>query len=43
MAGDADFICTLDTDFYTADVTAFCAVTGITVLDDVTLIARLRS
>jgi putative PIN family toxin of toxin-antitoxin system len=41
--GDADFICTLDTDFYTADVAAFCAVTRITVLDDITLISRLRS
>jgi putative PIN family toxin of toxin-antitoxin system len=43
MVGDANFICTLDTDFYTADITAYCAVMGITVLDDITLISRLRS
>lgn len=43
IAGEADFICTLDTDFYTAEVTAFCTMIGITVLDDVSLIHRLRS
>jgi len=43
VTGEADVICTLDSDFYTAEVTGFCGVAGITVLDDVTLIERLRS
>ena len=43
IAGDADFICTLDSDFYTAEITSFCAVAGITVLDDISFIDRLRS
>jgi hypothetical protein len=43
IVGEADFICPLDTDFYTADITAFCAMMGITILDDITLLSRLRS
>jgi predicted nucleic acid-binding protein len=43
IAGDADLICTLDSDFYTAEITAFCAVAGIAVLDDISLIDRLSS
>ena len=43
ITGEADLICTLDSDFYTAEVTAFCAVAGITVLDDISLLDRLRS
>ncbi|MGA8030275.1 MAG: putative toxin-antitoxin system toxin component, PIN family [Bryobacteraceae bacterium] len=43
VAGEADYICTLDKDFYAAEVKAFCATVGITVLDDVSLMHRLRS
>jgi len=43
VTGEAEFICTLDTDFYAAEIIAYCAVVGITILDDVSLIARLRS
>lgn len=43
VAGEADFICTLDTDFYTAEVAAFCGTVGITVLDDIALLERLHS
>jgi predicted nucleic acid-binding protein len=43
IAGEADLICTLDSDFYTAEITAFCAVAGITVLNDISLLDRLRS
>ena len=42
IAGEADLICTLDSDFYTAEIAAFCAVAGITVLDDISLLDRLR-
>jgi putative PIN family toxin of toxin-antitoxin system len=42
VAGEADFICTLDTDFYTAEVAAFCGTMAITVLDDIALLRRLR-
>ena len=43
LTGEAEIICTLDSDFYTADIGEFCAVARIAVLDDVTLIDRLRS
>jgi putative PIN family toxin of toxin-antitoxin system len=43
VAGEADLICTLDSDFYTPEVTSFCDMMGITVLDDLSLIERLRS
>jgi putative PIN family toxin of toxin-antitoxin system len=42
VAGEADLICTLDADFYTAEVAAFCSTMGITVLDDLALLHRLR-
>jgi hypothetical protein len=29
VAGEADYICTLDKDFYTPEVTAFCGSVGI--------------
>ena len=41
VTGEADVICTLDSDFYAAEIAAFCAVVGITVLDDISLIGRL--
>jgi putative PIN family toxin of toxin-antitoxin system len=43
IAGEADLICTLDSDFYAAEIVEFCAMMGITVLDDITLLDRLRS
>jgi putative PIN family toxin of toxin-antitoxin system len=43
IAGEANFICTLDTDFYTAEVADFCAMMGIAVLDDIALMHRLHS
>ena len=42
VSGEADVICTLDSDFYAAEIAAFCAVVGITVLDDISLLDRLR-
>ena len=42
VTGEADVICTLDSDFYAAEIAAFCVVVGITVLDDISLIGRLR-
>jgi putative PIN family toxin of toxin-antitoxin system len=42
ITGEAHLICTLDSDFYTVEITAFCAVAGITVLDDISLLDRLR-
>lgn len=43
VAGEADFICTLDTDFYASELADFCNSTGITVLDDTALLQRLHS
>jgi putative PIN family toxin of toxin-antitoxin system len=40
VAGEADYICTLDKDFYTAEVEAFCATVGIIVLDDLAMMER---
>ncbi len=42
IAGEANLICTLDSDFYTAETTAFCTVSGITVVDDISLLDRLH-
>jgi putative PIN family toxin of toxin-antitoxin system len=43
IAGDADIICTRDKDFYTTEITVLCGKMGITVLDDISLMHRLRS
>ncbi len=42
IAGEADYICTLDKDFYTAEVETFCATMGIVVLDDLAMMQRLN-
>ena len=42
VQGDADVICTLDADFHAAAIVAFCAMRGMTVLDDVALLEHLR-
>jgi putative PIN family toxin of toxin-antitoxin system len=41
FAGEADYICTLDKDFYTPEVEAFCGSVGIIVLDDLAMLSRL--
>ena len=43
ILGEADFICTLDSDFYATETTAFCSMMGITVVDDIALMRQLRS
>jgi putative PIN family toxin of toxin-antitoxin system len=43
IAGEADFICTLDTDFYTGEVTRLCGTMAISVLDDISLLRRVQS
>lgn len=42
VAGQADILCTRDRHLYHADVTAYCRSHGITVIDDVELLARMR-
>ncbi len=42
VAGKADYLCTLDKDFYTPEVKTFCAREGIIVLDDLAMMRRLR-
>jgi predicted nucleic acid-binding protein len=42
IAGEADFLCTLDTDFYTSEIKNLCSLVALTVLDDIALIHRLR-
>lgn len=42
VSGDADVICTLDSDFHDASTRAFCADLGIEVCGDVELMKRLR-
>lgn len=42
IAGEADFICTLDADFYDPVITAFLSQSGIKVLDDISLFRLLR-
>ena len=41
VAGEADYICTLDKDFYTPEIEAFCGSVGIIVLDDLAMLQRL--
>ncbi len=43
VAGEADYICTLDNDFYTPEVEAFCGSVGIVVLGDLAMLQRLTS
>src|SRR5262249_17077042 len=43
ILGEAEIICTLDTDFYDVETLAFCATYGIEICTDVDLIKRLRS
>jgi putative PIN family toxin of toxin-antitoxin system len=42
VVGEAELICTLDSDFYTEEVAALCAMMRITVLDDVAMLRRLH-
>ena len=42
ILGNADVICTLDTDFYAADTQAFCAALGVQVCTDAELVSRLK-
>jgi putative PIN family toxin of toxin-antitoxin system len=41
--GAADVICTLDSDFYLPEVVGWCQTMGITILDDVALLSRLKT
>ncbi len=43
VIGEADVICTKDRDFFESPATDFLAKAGIVVLDDISLIRRLRS
>lgn len=43
ITGEADLICTIDTDFYDAAMTRFLSQAGIRVLDDVTVMQMLRA
>ncbi|HXP63419.1 MAG TPA: putative toxin-antitoxin system toxin component, PIN family [Dongiaceae bacterium] len=43
IAGEADLICTLDTDFCDVAMTRFLSQAGIQVLDDVALMQMLRA
>jgi predicted nucleic acid-binding protein len=40
VAGEADYICTLDKDFYTPEMEAFCRSVGIIVVDDLAMLHR---
>lgn len=42
LIGEADVICTKDEDFYDPGITRFLARVGISVMDDVTLMQRMR-
>ena len=43
VEGRADVLCTLDRDFYTSEVRAFCRQRGIQVMSDVELLQKLRA
>lgn len=43
VLGQADILCTTDTDFHHADVLAFCAQKDIRIMNDVELLQTLRS
>jgi len=42
ISGDADVICTLDTDFYDEETRAHCTVLGIDIFTDTELLRRIR-
>jgi predicted nucleic acid-binding protein len=42
IQGKADVLCTLDRGFYEPQVLAFCRQRGVSVLDDVELLQRLK-
>jgi putative PIN family toxin of toxin-antitoxin system len=43
LIGEADVICTTDEDFYDPGLTSFLTRVGISVMDDVTLMQRMRN
>ena len=43
IAGQADVICTRDADLFHANVLAYCGGHGMEVMDDITLLGRLRA
>jgi putative PIN family toxin of toxin-antitoxin system len=43
VIGEADFLCTLDRDFYASEITLVCAALEIVVLDDIAMLQQLRS
>lgn len=43
IAGEVEFICTVDNDFYDPAITHFLSQAGITVLNDVALMQMLRA
>jgi predicted nucleic acid-binding protein len=43
VIGEADVLCTKDRDFFEPPAEAFLSKTGIAVLDDISLVHRLRS
>lgn len=43
VAGEADVICTLDKDFYAPEVSGLCMRMRISILDDLGLMARIRT
>ena len=43
LIGEADLICTTDEDFYDPRLTRFLTRVGVSVMDDVTLIRRMRN
>ncbi|HEX5432672.1 MAG TPA: putative toxin-antitoxin system toxin component, PIN family [Candidatus Angelobacter sp.] len=42
VIGEADVLCTLDSDFFAPETQAFCATVGLEVLTDTQLLERLR-
>lgn len=43
ILGEADVICTLDSDFYESVTEAFCSSLGITILSDAELLRRITA
>jgi putative PIN family toxin of toxin-antitoxin system len=43
LVGKADYLCTLDRDFYTAEIVDFCASRGTSIVSDVNLLQIVRS
>jgi putative PIN family toxin of toxin-antitoxin system len=42
VAGQADVLCAMDRDFYSAQVVSFCRESGIKIMNDVELLRKLR-